>query len=133
MDEYVNFATSLPPNGQLPTLTFIALILGLGKGGVPGLATIATAATVLTGTFFIFHTFLHFAHTYLVFTSIFSIPENTNSTTNYNWWIRICCCIDGKTDQNRLLLVSLFNIMQAKSYHTPTYLLSLSLHIRYQY
>lgn len=48
MDEYVKFASSLPPTGQLPTLTFIALILGLGKGGVPGLATIATAATVLT-------------------------------------------------------------------------------------
>ena len=48
MVEYVSFATSFPPNGQLPTLSFIALILGLGKGGVPGLATIATAATVLT-------------------------------------------------------------------------------------
>jgi len=37
MDEYVAYASSLPPSGQLPTLTFIALILGLGKGGVPGL------------------------------------------------------------------------------------------------
>lgn len=41
-------ATSLPPAGQLHTLAFIAFILGLGKGGVPGLATVATAATVLT-------------------------------------------------------------------------------------
>ena len=37
MDEYVAYASSLPPSGQLPTLIFIALILGLGKGGVPGL------------------------------------------------------------------------------------------------
>lgn len=48
MDDYVKVATALPPNGQLPTLIGIALILGLGKGGVPGLATVATAATVLT-------------------------------------------------------------------------------------
>lgn len=48
MDEYVGQALALPPNGQLPTLLGIALILGLGKGGVPGLATVATAATVLT-------------------------------------------------------------------------------------
>ena len=40
MDEYVAYASSLPPSGQLPTLTFIALILGLGKGGVPGLGEI---------------------------------------------------------------------------------------------
>ena len=39
MDEYVRQASSLPPAGQLPTLVGIALILGLGKGGVPGLAT----------------------------------------------------------------------------------------------
>jgi hypothetical protein len=44
MDQYVNHATT----HQLPTLISISLILGLGKGGVPGLATIATAATVLT-------------------------------------------------------------------------------------
>lgn len=48
MDDYVKAATSLPPAGHLPTLIGITLILGLGKGGVPGLATIATAATVLT-------------------------------------------------------------------------------------
>ena len=48
MEDYVQFATALPPNGQLPTLIGIAVILGLGKGGVPGLATVATAATVLT-------------------------------------------------------------------------------------
>ena len=48
MDEYVAQALALPPDGQLPTLLGIALILGLGKGGVPGLATVATAATVLT-------------------------------------------------------------------------------------
>jgi len=48
MDEYVAQAHALPPDGQLPTLLGIALILGLGKGGVPGLATVATAATVLT-------------------------------------------------------------------------------------
>mmetsp|Transcript_54273 Transcript_54273/g.115282 ORF Transcript_54273/g.115282 Transcript_54273/m.115282 type:complete len:359 (-) Transcript_54273:388-1464(-) len=48
MDDYVKIASSLPPSGQLHTLTGIALVLGLGKGGVPGLATVATAATVLT-------------------------------------------------------------------------------------
>jgi len=48
MDEYVSYASTLPPDGQLLTLLGIALILGLGKGGVPGLATVATAATVLT-------------------------------------------------------------------------------------
>ena len=48
MDQYVAQALALPPDGQLPTLLGIALILGLGKGGVPGLATVATAATVLT-------------------------------------------------------------------------------------
>ena len=44
MDDYVDAAIS----HQLRTLAFIALLLGLGKGGVPGLATVATAATVLT-------------------------------------------------------------------------------------
>ena len=48
MEDYVNYASTLPPTGQLPTLIGIAFILGLGKGGVPGLATVATAATVLT-------------------------------------------------------------------------------------
>mmetsp|Transcript_17938 Transcript_17938/g.38910 ORF Transcript_17938/g.38910 Transcript_17938/m.38910 type:complete len:339 (+) Transcript_17938:90-1106(+) len=48
MDEYISQAVSLPPDGQLHILVGIALILGLGKGGVPGLATVATAATVLT-------------------------------------------------------------------------------------
>jgi hypothetical protein len=42
MDEYVAYASSLPPSGQLPTLTFIALILGLGKGGVPGLGELTS-------------------------------------------------------------------------------------------
>ena len=44
MDEYVKFASS----DGLPTLGFVALILGLGKGGVPGLATVATGEC-LTG------------------------------------------------------------------------------------
>jgi uncharacterized membrane protein YfcA len=44
MEEYVQYGTS----SQLPTLVIISLLLGLGKGGVPALATIATAATVLT-------------------------------------------------------------------------------------
>lgn len=44
MDEYLVQAW----NSQLPLLIGIAAILGLGKGGVPGLATIATALTVLT-------------------------------------------------------------------------------------
>ena len=39
MDQYVAQALALPPDGQRPTLLGIALILGLGKGGVPGLAT----------------------------------------------------------------------------------------------
>src|SRR6056300_583735 len=44
MEEYVDYASTK----QLPTLIAISLILGLGKGGVPGVATMATAATVLT-------------------------------------------------------------------------------------
>lgn len=48
MDEYIVQAVSLPPNGQMHILLGIAFLLGLGKGGVPGLATVATAATVLT-------------------------------------------------------------------------------------
>ena len=44
MEQYVQHATT----HQLPTLVTISLLLGLGKGGVPGLATVATAATVLT-------------------------------------------------------------------------------------
>mmetsp|Transcript_15018 Transcript_15018/g.22513 ORF Transcript_15018/g.22513 Transcript_15018/m.22513 type:complete len:346 (+) Transcript_15018:125-1162(+) len=44
MEEYVQHGTS----SQLPTLVVISLFLGMGKGGVPGLATIATAATVVT-------------------------------------------------------------------------------------
>ncbi len=44
MEEYVDYASTT----QLPTLIAISLILGLGKGGVPGVATMATAATVLT-------------------------------------------------------------------------------------
>ena len=46
MDEYISQAWSL--NGQLPLLILIAILLGLGKGGVPGFATVATAATVAT-------------------------------------------------------------------------------------
>lgn len=46
MDEYLVQAWSI--DGQLPLLIGIAAILGLGKGGVPGLATVATALTVLT-------------------------------------------------------------------------------------
>lgn len=44
MEAYVQHGTS----SQLPTLVIISLFLGMGKGGVPGLATIATAATVVT-------------------------------------------------------------------------------------
>lgn len=44
MEEYVDYASTK----QLPTLIAISLILGLGKGGVPGVATMATAATLLT-------------------------------------------------------------------------------------
>ena len=43
MDEYVKFASS----DGLPTLGIVALILGLGKGGVPGLATVATGGCLL--------------------------------------------------------------------------------------
>lgn len=46
MAAYVIQAWSL--EGQLPLLVGIAALLGLGKGGVPGLATVATAATVAT-------------------------------------------------------------------------------------
>ena len=45
MEEFVSYASNWPPSGQLHVLAGIALMLGLGKGGVPGLATIATAAT----------------------------------------------------------------------------------------
>jgi len=44
MQEYLDYAW----NEQLFLLIGIALFLGLGKGGVPGLATIATAVTVAT-------------------------------------------------------------------------------------
>ena len=44
MEEYVQYGKS----SQLPTLIIVSLFLGMGKGGCPGLATIATAATVLT-------------------------------------------------------------------------------------
>jgi uncharacterized membrane protein YfcA len=46
MTAYLTLAWSL--HGQLPLLIVIAALLGLGKGGVPGLATVATAATVAT-------------------------------------------------------------------------------------
>ena len=45
MERYVRIATS---SGHLQTLLATSFVLGLGKGGVPGLATIATAATVLS-------------------------------------------------------------------------------------
>jgi hypothetical protein len=47
MAAYVEQAWSM--TGQLPLLIGIAALLGLGKGGVPGFATMATAATVATG------------------------------------------------------------------------------------
>ena len=46
MDAYVNQACST--DGQLILLVAISSILGLGKDGVPGLATVATALTVAT-------------------------------------------------------------------------------------
>lgn len=46
MDAYVNQASDI--NGQLILLILIAATMGLGKGGVPGFATIATALTVST-------------------------------------------------------------------------------------
>ena len=46
MDAYITQASDI--NGQLILLIFISIILGLGKGGVPGFATIATALTVAT-------------------------------------------------------------------------------------
>lgn len=46
MSAYVAQAWSM--EGQLPLLIGIALLLGMGKGGVPGFATVATAATVAT-------------------------------------------------------------------------------------
>jgi len=49
MEEYVEQASEFgSQDGQAWTLVGIALILGLGKGGVPGFATVATAATVVT-------------------------------------------------------------------------------------
>uniref|UniRef100_A0A7S4MF93 Membrane transporter protein n=1 Tax=Odontella aurita TaxID=265563 RepID=A0A7S4MF93_9STRA len=46
MEEYVSQASSV--HGQLPLLVFLAAVMGLGKGGVPGFATVATAVTVAT-------------------------------------------------------------------------------------
>ena len=46
MDAYIKEASDI--NGQLVLLIFISAILGLGKGGVPGFATVATALTVAT-------------------------------------------------------------------------------------
>mmetsp|Transcript_20181 Transcript_20181/g.30275 ORF Transcript_20181/g.30275 Transcript_20181/m.30275 type:complete len:348 (+) Transcript_20181:83-1126(+) len=46
MTAYISQASDI--NGQLVLLIFIAAILGLGKGGVPGFATVATALTVAT-------------------------------------------------------------------------------------
>ena len=47
MDAYISVASDIK-NGQLLLLVFISAILGLGKGGVPGFATVATALTVAT-------------------------------------------------------------------------------------
>ena len=46
MDAYINEASDI--NGQLILLIVISAVLGLGKGGVPGFATVATALTVAT-------------------------------------------------------------------------------------
>ena len=46
MSAYISQAADI--NGQLILLIFISIILGLGKGGVPGFATVATALTVAT-------------------------------------------------------------------------------------
>jgi len=51
MADYVKYGSSM--DGQLLLLIGIAALLGLGKGGVPGFATIATAATVATAPSFI--------------------------------------------------------------------------------
>lgn len=50
MEDYVAYASSMGifNDGQLLMLICIAAIMGLGKGGVPGFATVATAATVMT-------------------------------------------------------------------------------------
>ena len=53
MEDYVQLGWSWQNEGQLPLLIGIAVLLGLGKGGVPGFATIATAATVATAPSFI--------------------------------------------------------------------------------
>jgi uncharacterized membrane protein YfcA len=46
MEAYIKQASDI--NSQLILLISISLILGLGKGGVPGFATVATALTVAT-------------------------------------------------------------------------------------
>lgn len=46
MQAYIDQASDI--NGQLILLIVISIILGLGKGGVPGFATVATALTVAT-------------------------------------------------------------------------------------
>jgi len=46
MHHYTTQASDTGINGQLIPLIFISLIMGLGKGGVPGFATIATALVV---------------------------------------------------------------------------------------
>ena len=58
MDAYINEASDI--NGQLILLIVISAVLGLGKGGVPGFATVATALTVATApTNIQTQTFLH--------------------------------------------------------------------------
>ena len=46
MEAYVAYASNI--DGQLALLMLIALIMGLGKGGVPGFSTIAIALTIAT-------------------------------------------------------------------------------------
>jgi len=48
MLKYVAQASGIGVSGQLILLIFISFIMGLGKGGVPGFATIATALVVST-------------------------------------------------------------------------------------
>ena len=46
MDAYISQASDI--HGQLLLLLFLSMVLGLGKGGVPGFATVAIALTVAT-------------------------------------------------------------------------------------
>jgi len=46
MNKFVDLASDF--HGQLPILVFLSALMGLGKGGVPGFATISTALVVAT-------------------------------------------------------------------------------------